>query len=516
MRGELSVSLLCGAAFLVVAVAVTLSLDVHQQNPDEGYNVMKARLLNAGYHMYSDIWSDQPPLLAHILALAHLCFGDSLIVARLCVCGFGAILVLSICFAVAYLEGPVESAALLLVLCASPTLVSLSSAATLAVPAYALAAMAIALNTLDSENRWPVVLFVSSLVMAMAALIKLSALIAIPAALVALAFGRASNGTRPRRLARSMTWLVLTAMIYMLGMLLLGGNVVEISSHHWSSKIAQQFPLAASRGQLLGALSGDLHVCLLAVVAVGFGLVHRGTMIPTVWLATALGVHWFHTPFWHHHYLHVFIPLAWLAGIGCVKMVTGLFAFCTKSGPVALRTCVVALMLVVCLSICLTKVMSIKGRMQSSFSKVFGFNVDRDIVSALKQLTQDGDIVYSDFVGYAILADRLVPPEVAVASRKRIANSGNFDLTLQSACNHFKPKALVLWPPMHGDEFMRFVNDNYVAIAMTNDIGFRLFALSAASKLGRASQRHFPPTEYSNEVPSPGTPHTNLSCEKEH
>ncbi len=36
---------------------------------DEGFNLMKALLVNRGYTLYSQIWSDQPRLFTHLLAL---------------------------------------------------------------------------------------------------------------------------------------------------------------------------------------------------------------------------------------------------------------------------------------------------------------------------------------------------------------------------------------------------------------------------------------------------------------
>ena len=35
---------------------------------DEGINLMKAQMLLRGYSLYSEIWSDQPPLLTYLLA----------------------------------------------------------------------------------------------------------------------------------------------------------------------------------------------------------------------------------------------------------------------------------------------------------------------------------------------------------------------------------------------------------------------------------------------------------------
>ena len=41
----------------------------------------------------------------------------------------------------------------------------------------------------------------------------------------------------------------------------------------------------------------------------------RQGMIPAIWLLTALAVHSAHRPWWSYYYLHLAIPLAWLAGL---------------------------------------------------------------------------------------------------------------------------------------------------------------------------------------------------------
>jgi hypothetical protein len=39
---------------------------------DEGGNLMKAVLVAKGFHLYSEIWSDQPPILTFLLVPAEI------------------------------------------------------------------------------------------------------------------------------------------------------------------------------------------------------------------------------------------------------------------------------------------------------------------------------------------------------------------------------------------------------------------------------------------------------------
>ena len=50
---------------------------------DEGCELMKAAMCNHGFKLYTDIWSDQPPIFTLVLCQAFKAFGASLLVGRL-------------------------------------------------------------------------------------------------------------------------------------------------------------------------------------------------------------------------------------------------------------------------------------------------------------------------------------------------------------------------------------------------------------------------------------------------
>ncbi|MEA1976484.1 MAG: hypothetical protein U9N80_01135, partial [Chloroflexota bacterium] len=51
-------------------------------NPDEGINAIKAMMNIKGYQLYSEIWSDQPPIFTMLLTLSFQVFGLSIPVGR--------------------------------------------------------------------------------------------------------------------------------------------------------------------------------------------------------------------------------------------------------------------------------------------------------------------------------------------------------------------------------------------------------------------------------------------------
>ena len=68
----------------------------YQLGPDEGLNLMKAALVVEGFSLYSEIWSDQPPLLTYILTAVHRAAPFSVEAARAVILGFSGLLLVSL------------------------------------------------------------------------------------------------------------------------------------------------------------------------------------------------------------------------------------------------------------------------------------------------------------------------------------------------------------------------------------------------------------------------------------
>jgi hypothetical protein len=81
--GVLLAAVFFGAVFLFSTFRERFETDL-----DEGVEVMKGLLLARGYPMYTQIWSDQPPLLTYLLAGAFRIFGFEVDVGRILVLFF--------------------------------------------------------------------------------------------------------------------------------------------------------------------------------------------------------------------------------------------------------------------------------------------------------------------------------------------------------------------------------------------------------------------------------------------
>ena len=115
---------------------------------DEGLNLEKAALVDNGYRLYNDIWSDQPPLLTYALAFVHHAFPFSVAAARVTILIFSILLATSLFRVVLRFEGSLAAWSSVLFLISSELFLKLSVSVMIGLPAVALAMLAVDLATI--------------------------------------------------------------------------------------------------------------------------------------------------------------------------------------------------------------------------------------------------------------------------------------------------------------------------------------------------------------------------------
>src|SRR4029453_15869881 len=88
----------------VAMVGVAGGSRIYEFGPDEGFNLMKAALVASGFSLYSEIWSDQPPVLTFILASVQRVFPFDVKAARAVVLAFSGLLLWSLFCSIRRLE----------------------------------------------------------------------------------------------------------------------------------------------------------------------------------------------------------------------------------------------------------------------------------------------------------------------------------------------------------------------------------------------------------------------------
>jgi 4-amino-4-deoxy-L-arabinose transferase-like glycosyltransferase len=309
-------------AVLVAAIFCTLPLGTALEfGRDEGYELMKGLLHSRGFQLYKEIWSDQPPLFTLLLSAAFGEFGASILVGRLVAAGFGLAFFMTFYSLVRQRSGHWPAAFAAFLLLSSPTVLELSVSVMQEVPAFAVALISAWLLVQWSERRrWPWLL-ASGAAMGVALEIKLTAAVLVPAMLTqaALAAPAKSNGVRARRTwlgpslwgAATLGWFLAIALLWGRGSL----------HAFWGADVAPHAVLGLKRPEdfpIQWSLFLDHAECVVAAVAGTVWALKGGQWkeiaFPLVMLATALGIHAAHRPWWIYYYLHFAVPLSGLVG----------------------------------------------------------------------------------------------------------------------------------------------------------------------------------------------------------
>src|SRR4029453_9477171 len=92
------------AVLFVAMVGAARGWRIYEFGPDEGFNLMKAELVGSGFSLYSEIWSDQPPVLHFILAAVQRVLPFDVTAARAVVLAFSGLLLWSLFCSIRRLE----------------------------------------------------------------------------------------------------------------------------------------------------------------------------------------------------------------------------------------------------------------------------------------------------------------------------------------------------------------------------------------------------------------------------
>ncbi|WP_457935402.1 pectate lyase [Mesorhizobium sp. 10J20-29] len=296
---------------------------VYEFNSDEGLNLQKGLLVAQGYSLYSEIWSDQPPVLTYVLAAVQSLFPFSVTAARATILAFGALMAASLFRTVARFEGLAAGWIAVLLLACSSLYLELSVAVLIGLPAVALAMLSVDLATSATGNARAYRAAGSGVVFGLAVLTKMFALMIFPALLAGLWLAARNGAAHDRRAGITLTgWFLLafvaTAMAILLA--IAGFAFDQLIGTHLAARSAPVFDRFGGFAKVIEILSEGSSVAFYFTVLFGIAAFCRrpGSMllVPLLWLVAGLLMLGFHRPLWQHHLLILVPPLCWLGGVG--------------------------------------------------------------------------------------------------------------------------------------------------------------------------------------------------------
>jgi hypothetical protein len=471
---------------------------------DEGVNLMKALLVNRGHRLYTEIWSDQPPVLTLLLSMVIRVVGNSVTAGRALVLLFSALLLWSFFQAVRLSTSRTVAAVGVFLLLFSAWYVRLSIAVMVGLPALALAMLSIYLLMLARSRSSPVFLSASAITLALAMQTKLVAGVAAPAMLAYILFDRDGKSTHPRALQRRLVdiaaWIaVVLGTFAVIGLLFGSLDAAQLLQPHLGSDSRSAFA-----GNNLGAIKDLLvrEIGLLPFAVVGVIWAFRArkgaVWLPLGWLLGALAFLLYERPLWYHHVVAFTVPLTWLAAFG----VEASLAFVRRSMPAGsvtgvpgtrrsegvLRLAGLALAGAVCLVLVCFDPATGHVRILDELMNLTP-SYDEEVAEFIRQGYADQrGWVFTDRPIYAFKAGLPVPPEIAVLTVKRMGSASLSDQEMAGVLHSYAPEVVVLerFRADYGPAFRSALASRYEPVSTSQTAEVWLPALPSTLQDGSA------------------------------
>ncbi len=441
---------------------------------DEGVYIESAWQLNAGRHVFSQVFSSQPLLFLEGLALTLRVQGADAGHVYPLLCGLLALLgVIWLCWEVSGCWSALLACAVLAV---SPGFVIASHAIEAEAPMLAFGSLAAAAATHYARRGGRTWLMAASLLVAAATLSKLLAvaLVAPVAVAVALKWWRLDHHRLDRRILGDMLYALLCGVVpLMLAFALVapGDQWSQVISFHL--KAAQVAKTAGGNGSVFSLFLGwDPGLVALALAGAAVAALRRLglALIPATWIVADLATMVDYQPLFVHHLTVLLAPMAALAGLMLsVIPVRGM-------GPAARWA---ATLVVACAALAyLIWLPDVLDHTRHAFVAVQAssdMTPKRSTAAWIDAHTGLGDTVVVDDQTIAVLAHRLVPPELTDTSTIRCV-SGYLPLsTLRSATQAYQVKAVVLTRALLATPqctpYVSWLKQHYEAIHLPAGIG---------------------------------------------
>lgn len=449
-RSNVSVIELLSVGCLIVLACYLMVPAVPQAeiDPDEGLNVIKALLVSQGYHLYADIWSDQPPLFTVVLSFWMDSAGLTLAAARQVVFGFVTLLLLSLYLLVRQTASCVAGLLSVALLLVSSNFLKAAGAVMVGLPAISLVLFSVFLVARSSRSKSSERLVVaSSAAFAAAILTKFFIVVFLPA--IGWGVLRSSEGVNKKVVSRfhaGIIWILCFSATFLLLGYLLEPALLEhlwsqlLSPHRSGSKLISW----DSRPMVINMLQHDKALVLLALAAILLGAFKKNTDIILPFLCLLGGALFLalHQPIWWHHYLLVSVPLCWLAGIGAAAGVNELQQIKHFNG----RQMMLALFGLGIAGGLIFFAARLPERVDAIYTSINqgrrGF--EGEIIEQMQAFKSQTRWVVTDRPVYAFNISKPVPPELAVISSKRFQSGFLTALDVRRVIERYQPEQVLL------------------------------------------------------------------------
>ena len=447
-------------------------------NPDEGINAVKAMMVLKGYALYTDIWSDQPPLLTYLLAALFRLFGLKIAVGRAAVLLFAAVGLATTVWLLRKDHGAMAAGVGAVTLVLVPSFLVLSVSLMIGLPSIVLAYLSFAAIGMWHTSRRTGWLVVSGLIMAASILAKGFTLFLVPLwgmGLLALTVpGRATPSDWKAAVVPALVWGA-AAVLPVAGVLVAAVRPANfdqlIQSHLLGGGLQETLALEPATHYLAR------EAPLLVLAFAGCTRLMRNNsyqLLLGVWLVGAIAALLVVRPVWSHTELLVTFPASTLAAIAGAAAVRNLAALARGKGLG--RGSIGALVVVGCFGwFLVANLPRAAGEFRLNLPNFIDSSpVDRrqrQVAAVASNYASGTEWFFTDRPMVAFLTGIPVPPNLAAITQKRLESGALTDDEILASLEEYRPELIL------NTRFLLPVVDRYLREHDYEQVAARLYVL---------------------------------------
>lgn len=460
--------------FLLLIVIFYPGRTAFQLDGDEGLELMRAMLVDKGYLLYDEIWSDHPPLLAYLLAGGFRLVGYKVGFSRLIILGFSLLLIWASGRINKLIWGTRVSLISQVLIIFLPLYLSSSITIMTGLPSLALGTISLWVLIEWHHSRKYHWLVLSGLFLSASVLIKISLAFLGPIFCLGLLIGEYTYADKQLRFS-----VLLSPVVFGLvfSATLTGVAIFGIGVENLSQLIAPH--TAAYNLEGLGSsinnylLDAWPYIVLAAIGVYEAILAQKWSLLyPLAWAITAYLLLVNHTPVWNHHQLNITIPLALLSAPAADHVFQKFkAAFSNKSSnnlPNAFQIIALLSLLAVVFKIRLPETIELLTPIPTFLQNNQLDKRDEMILAHMGVYKEQTNWVVTDMPIYAFRSRLLVPPELAYWSQKALATGEITESEIIRIISRYQPEQVLLWR-FYLPEVNEYLADNYDPIYTIGD-----------------------------------------------
>lgn len=439
--------------FAFVVLCTGLWSNDFEYDTDEGINLMKALLLSRGYHLYSQIWSDQPPVFTYGLAGWFEIFGHGVNTARVLVLILSVLLLWCFQQTLRILENDRHAWVATLLLAGANWYALYSFSVMIGLPALALGMLSVWLVAIFRKTGNVGWALLAGIVMGVSVQTKAFTGLMLPMiGVMFLAPLKPALNQIPLKKRGVGLGLYVLGLVFAFWIILhaTGTDLRQLTHPHLK---ASGLNPDKSISPVLTLMRRDWMLAILAcssALLMSSGNRWRHAL-PFIWFASAAVVLHNHWPVWRHHGLLLVIPTAWAAGRMVIHLWDRGWTNPTHASQwwARVATCLI-----------------LGWGTYTAGRAIYRLAEGQDgagprLTRLLKQSAVDGTWVYADRLMPAFRAGLAVPPPLAVVSVKRQQTGELSDQRLVEVLETYQPHQLLLSRLNYGPVFYEYLQQYY-------------------------------------------------------